>query len=114
MRPSVDRVVVVSLALILPQINWVVMLTIDEAATIRAALRYWIDEMAQHRHAAQHYFDSVGAQQLTSAETKELLNRFRENELRFVCLGSSQMLMRAESEGISSGDRIATVILPSI
>jgi hypothetical protein len=90
------------------------MLTIDEAATIRAALRYWIDEMAQHKHAAQHYFDSVGTQQLTSAETKELLKCFRENELRFVCLGSSQMLMRAETEEISSRDRIATVILPSI
>ena len=79
MRPSVDRVVVVSLALILPRINWVVMLTIDEAATIRAALRYWIDEIVPHQHTAPHYFDSVGTQQLTSAETKELLKRFREN-----------------------------------
>ena len=61
------------------------MLSADEAATIRAALRYWLDEVVPHGPSvAQLYLDSEAAKVLGRAELERLIQRFAAGNLRCV------------------------------
>ncbi|TWT97275.1 hypothetical protein [Neorhodopirellula pilleata] len=50
----------------------------DELATIRAALRFWKDEMASASESTtRHYFDVSPAPSLTPFEIEALIQRLR-------------------------------------
>lgn len=53
------------------------MLTPEESATIRAALRFWKDEMATtHAETTRHYFDVAPHPQLTPIQIQQLIDKF--------------------------------------
>ena len=52
------------------------MLTQDESATIRAALRFWKDEMAIiDVETTRHYFDDAPPPQLTADQIQSLIEK---------------------------------------
>ncbi|WP_404309617.1 hypothetical protein [Neorhodopirellula lusitana] len=54
------------------------MLTQDQLATIRAALRYWRDEIVPGgREVSSHYFDTQVENELNADEVELLIEQFR-------------------------------------
>ncbi len=71
------------------------MLSIHEAATLRAALRYWADEIAVHNPSvASPYMDDPGVVPLGLAEIAGLIERLERVNLRYVltATGSDKVL----------------------
>ena len=61
------------------------MLSADEAATIRAALRYWLDEVVPHGPSVvQLYLDSETTETLGRTPVEGLIQRFAAGNLRCV------------------------------
>ena len=61
------------------------MLTQTDAATIRAALAFWRDEIAPGGlDTARHYFDESIEAPLNAGELSALSDRFRWNQLLFI------------------------------
>ena len=87
------------------------MLTASEAATIRAALRYWIDEMLPvDERTAKFYFDAELATPLNRKETQTLSAKFKESSLKFIAAPSQQLLSRLEAESRADRESVLTVI----
>ncbi|GAA4447983.1 hypothetical protein GCM10023156_10500 [Novipirellula rosea] len=58
------------------------MLTENQLATIRAALRFWKDEMARaDKSTTRHYFDVSPHPVLTADEIETLIDRLRSDPL---------------------------------
>lgn len=88
------------------------MLTADELATIRAALRYWTDEIVPHgQSAAKNYFDSPDTTMLKRRDTDWLLERFTESEIRFVGGTPPKLMTRLEAATETDCDQFCTVIV---
>ena len=59
-------------------------LTQDELATIRAALRFWRDEMASANElTTRHYFDISPHRNLSAEQISALIARLRSDEPNF-------------------------------
>ncbi|MCD0462163.1 hypothetical protein [Roseiconus lacunae] len=96
------------------------MLTTREAATIRAALRYWSEEMAPHGSSlSSAYFDQIVDRPMSPDEIKKLIEQFNAAQLRYLRLGAlgtdaeSWLLKKSVLPDATDVDRIATVILPA-
>jgi hypothetical protein len=88
------------------------MLTKHEAATIRAALRYWIDEFGPHDESvAKPYFDTDDSQQIPCARVEAIIVRFQESNLRFTTIDSTRLLTRNEAENHSDPASFETVVV---
>ncbi len=75
------------------------MLTPDETATIRAALRYWSEEMVPHGETvAQPYYDVERVRTLDRREVERLIDRFGEDQLRFVASPPERLLRRVDAD----------------
>ena len=91
------------------------MLTINEAATIRAALWFWIDEIVPNGPAtAKAYFDRDAFELMTRTETERLVSRFDESQLRFAQIDQDQLLDRDEAVAASPSTSTATVIKANV
>ena len=67
------------------------MLSHHELATIRAALRFWNDEIAAHGIVtASHYFDESGTRLLSAEETARLIHRFDPSAVRYLRIVNGQ------------------------
>lgn len=74
------------------------MLTIHETATIRAALRYWIDEIVpQDESVARLYLDSTEVRTLNRLEVEFLIDCLDETNLRFVAVETERLILRHEA-----------------
>ncbi len=96
------------------------MLSIHEAATLRAALRYWTDEIAVHNPSvARPYMDDPDAVPLGLPEIASLIERLDNVKLRYVLIAkgsdkvfSSRLLLEQELPAVSQHMQPLTVILP--
>ena len=89
------------------------MLSINEAATIRGALRFWIDEIVPNGlSTATAYFDRDDSELLTRVETDRLIQLFDEPQLKFAQVDQNQLLDRDDVIAVSRSTPLATVILP--
>ncbi len=95
------------------------MLTPRDLITIRAALRYWQEEMCPYgKDAMQSYLDVSDLPPLRAAEIDSLRQRLLE-QVRYIrydvkngTLVDTQLLSPADIADRPSGHALATVILP--
>lgn len=96
------------------------MLSIHEAATLRAALRFWAEEIAVHDPSvAGPYLDDRSVVPLSVGEINELIKRLDRVNLRYVLVAkgsdkvfSSRLLLEQELPAVSPHMQPLTVILP--
>ncbi len=98
------------------------MITTRELDTVRAALRYWQEEMCPHGvEAMQPYFDQTHAESLSSGEIEKLRLRFSPANVRYGPLDAGEdrfattelfPSVDAALQATERGDRVATVLLP--
>ncbi len=91
------------------------MLTPTELATLRAALRYWSDEMGTSGlEAVRHYFDDDVQPLLSDYAIERLRQQLITGNLRYlICEGQRpiSMLLLAPPSPCEPGQRCVTVIL---
>lgn len=89
------------------------MLGKPELATIRAALRFWIDEIVPHgAEAAKPYFDDSHAELLSAQQSTELLHRFDGSAVRYLKVVGGEPVSPFLSDPSEAGadDSLVTVI----
>ena len=90
------------------------MLTATETATIRAALRYWIDEIISGGDAlAQLYFDTDIDRGLDAEAIEQLIARLKPDSLRLIGVDQinlDSMLTDLDSVEIQDTGKFHTVI----
>lgn len=95
------------------------MLTSRELATLRAALRYWQEEICPHGPAAARlYLDSPASVPLTSTEVRRLRDRFRSGRVRYCrCRRARSYVLQGplfrSTRRARPGEAVATVLLPT-
>jgi len=95
------------------------MLTLAETETVRAALRYWQEEIAVHQPSlASLYIHESGVQSLTVEQIKELSACFQRAQLRYVLcethggvIRSSRLLVEQQLPAAAQSLHPLTVIV---
>jgi hypothetical protein len=97
------------------------LLTTNDMVIIRAALRYWEEEMCPHgREAMQPYFDVTGIEPLSTEEIQQLRRKFDPTRVRYIAYDAigdefqnAEVLSdAAEAAEASESGLVATVLLP--
>lgn len=82
------------------------MLTAKEAATIRAALRFWMDEVIPAgQETASHYFDDRSTELMSRSGTEVLAKKFDLSSLRYIEADNKHVRLRDLDEVDSSSKR---------
>lgn len=75
------------------------MLSEQELATIRGALRFWKDEIAPGDvEVANHYFDSPLSEQLTPQQLDRLIDCFQATNIRYVRMSEQGFVLAVTRE----------------
>ena len=86
------------------------MLTKKQLAIVRAALRYWRDEMVPAGSAAKYYFDRDGVTPSTALDIDALVASFRSEEVWYIELSSDRRGIVTQAVPMTSESKIGTVI----
>lgn len=80
------------------------MLSQQELATIRGALRFWKDEISPGDvETANHYLDSPVSEQLNAPHIERLIERFQVENIRYVRMSEQGFVLAVTRERPDAG-----------